>query len=117
MLRRVILALLIACLAFPAAAMPMLHARMVHTPEAQAAMEMTMHHRMMPGSHHDNDMAKHMAGGMAGPAHECIGCMARYDGVALPAAPMLPAALVLCIVAPAQIAGAGPGPEIPPPRC
>jgi hypothetical protein len=30
---------------------------------------------------------------------------------------MLPAALVLCIVAPAQIAGAGPGPEIPPPRC
>ncbi|WP_295636618.1 hypothetical protein [Novosphingobium sp.] len=109
MLRRAIFAILIACLAFPAAAMPMLHAQMGQVPEAHHAMMAHEQHNTMPASHH--------GAGMAGASHECIGCVARYDGVALPEAPLMPAELVLCIVAPAQIAGAGPGPEIPPPRC
>ena len=113
MLRRLILSLLIACLAFPAAAMPFLHARMGHGPEAHQTMAMPARHHAMPASHHDDGTA----GTVTGSAHECIGCMARYDGVAAPEAPVLAADLPCCIVAPAQIAGTGPGPETPAPRC
>ena len=109
MLRRLLLALLIACLAFPAAAMPMLHSGMDRESEAHHAMMAHEHHHAMPASDHDD--------GMAGQMHDCIGCMARYDGLALPEAPFVPAELVRCIAGPAQIAGSGPGPETPPPRC
>lgn len=113
MLRRLILSVLIACLAFPAAAMPFLHARMGHGPEAHQTMAMPAHHHAMPASHHDDGTA----GTVTGSAHECIGCMARYDGVALPEVRFVPVELASCIVAPAQVARIEPGPETPPPRC
>lgn len=112
MLRRVILAMLIACLAFPAAAMPLLHAQMGHGSKAHQTMP-SPHHAMPAAHHHDDGMA----GTMTGPAHECIGCMARYDGVALPEVRFVPAELARCIVAPVQVASIEPGPETPPPRC
>lgn len=114
MLRRLILALLIACLAFPAAAMPMLHAGLGHRGAVHQAMAMPAHHHAMStaprgGSLHDDDMSGQM--------HECIGCMARYDGVVLPQAPLVPVERARCSVAPTPIARTGPGPETPPPRC
>ena len=112
MLRRVILAMLIACLAFPAAAMPMLHTQMGHGPQpmmATAGNGISTHHHGSPASRHDD--------GMAAQTHECIGCMARYDGVALPETPLMPTQRARCVVAEAQIPGTDPGPEAPPPRC
>ncbi len=109
MLRRVILALLMACLAFPAAAMPMLH-----TPGKHDTMQMPAHHHTMPTAQHDTS---HQHDGMSGQMHECIGCVARYDGVPMPSAPAVLAELPRCTVVLAQIAGSGPGPETPPPRC
>ncbi|MFM5884814.1 MAG: hypothetical protein ACKOQ3_05730 [Novosphingobium sp.] len=106
MLRRLILAVLTLCLSIPAVAMPLDHAV-----PAQAAM-------VMHGGKHDceqtpaeapqpGDHAKH---------HGCIGCIARYDGLFLPAKPVQIAFLVLPARLPAQNPQDCTGPETPPPR-
>lgn len=104
MLHRLIMALLIACLAVPAAAMPVLHQGMAR----QTASAQPCHQAPAP-SHHDRGEADRTG-------HDCIGCIASW--------PVLPATL-----APAAMHGAVPrpalvramaqtraGPDTPPPR-
>lgn len=108
MLRRFLLALLIACLAAPAMAAPAVHAPQ-HRHHAPAAMAMHEHHAALPATGEDESGC--------GVQHQCIGCVARYDGVTVPAAPIvLPVARAIPDPT-APPAAAHSGPATPPPRC
>lgn len=101
MLSRLLLALLGACLSLPALAMPVLHAA--------------------PTEH----VAESVAGDCHKPAkqqgdhaqkHECIGCIARYDGLAEAAViALLPEPLPTTRLA-VQLPQTRAGPDTPPPR-
>lgn len=107
MLRRLLLALLIACLAAPAMAAPGVHLP-VHRHTAPSA-AMHAHHQAPPATPRED--------AACGTAHECIGCLARYDGVAPLATPGLTPVSPLQPRASVQLVGARYGPETPPPRC
>lgn len=102
MLRRLLLSLLIACLAIPAIVAPVSAAPATHH-ETMAMNATDCHHKPAP---------------MA-PSHcqkDCIGCIAPYAGVPPLHRPALNAAAPLAEYGEDQIAGIGPGPETPPPR-
>lgn len=111
MLRRFLLAVLIACLAVPAAAMPLAHP--VMGAPAAAAMassaapaEMDCHGK--PAPHHQQTPA---------PAkHDCIGCIAPLGFVPAATAPLMLAGQppIPALVTNAALARAGP--ETPPPK-
>lgn len=101
MLARLLLAILAACLSLPAVAMPVSHS----APTEQAA-EAMAHDCHKPAKQQDNSASK----------HDCIGCIARYDGVAAAqlAAPQSgkPPSVRLRVQVPMTRAG----PDTPPPR-
>ena len=101
MIRRLLLALLTLCLALPAAAMPLAHARPA---QHHAAAADQGHH-----SHHGQPDQS--------PApHDCIGCIAPYAAIAaVPAAPALFSAIVLPGLANA-LPDATARPDTPPPK-
>lgn len=109
MLRRFLMAVLIACLAIPAAAMPLAHpaAAAEHTPAAAAAMDCHGKSAPAPADHQQSP---------APMKHDCIGCIAPIGfapaanaPLALPGQPPLPV-----LVSAAALARAGP--DTPPPK-
>ena len=97
MIRRLLLALLVACLALPAAAAPL------HCAQASAAaMHGDGHHREAPQQ--------------AMPAHDCIGCVAPFaDAAPMLASEWYPPSPRLILSA-LPLARQASGPDTPPPR-
>lgn len=104
MLRRLFLSLLAICLALPALTMPAGHA-LAQMPNAEARSAHDCHKpaKQAPLQHH-------------GQKHECIGCIARYDGIA-PAvsAPIAVEAATTFRLA-VQLPQTRAGPDTPPPK-
>ncbi|MFM5923083.1 MAG: hypothetical protein ACKOPG_02710 [Novosphingobium sp.] len=106
MLHRLLLALLALCLSIPALAAPMENGALPVVQMHMTSGKHDCHERSAPA----RDQGDH------GQRHECIGCIARFDGVATPQAvvPLMtrpePARLVR------QLPQSGTGPETPPPR-
>jgi hypothetical protein len=100
-LGRLILALLLACLALPAtAAMP------CHDDAAMPAMAME-HHAPASGEHRDQAVT----------AHACIGCVPPSSWRRAPQMAVLPTARIIADWAPAPLALHGASrPDTPPPR-
>lgn len=96
MIRRLLLALLVACLALPAAAAPLHCAPAAH------------------GNGHDG--TKHEAPPQAPPAHDCIGCIAPFAGTAPVLANAWYAPSPVLIRGPLPLARLTSGPDIPPPK-
>lgn len=104
MLRRLLLVLLIACLAVPAAAMPLLHPE---GPEQRVA---------APSCHEAPVHQQHQPAKQMAKSHDCIGCAASW--------PVLPATAARAELrgdlprpALARVLGdSGALPEVPPPR-
>lgn len=106
MLRRLLMALLIACLSVPALALPA--GGMQDTSIAV--------HNGGACAGHDAPDKKHRApaGGMA--HHDCIGCVVPQPAVAAVASPLLPALARTIPLPDGGTPGHGPAPETPPPR-
>lgn len=104
MLQRLFIAMLVFCLAVPALTMPAGHA-LARSPDAQAQ------------SVHDcHKPAKQAPGHDQGKSHDCIGCIARYDGVAgADTAQMAAEALPVAHFA-VQLPQTRAGPDTPPPK-
>ncbi|MFM5954602.1 MAG: hypothetical protein ACKOPE_09925 [Novosphingobium sp.] len=106
MLHRLFLALLAFCLSIPALAAPMSHAPLPPAPVQMASGNHDCHEKTMPAP----DQGEH------GQRHECIGCIARFDGIAPPLAVLQP----VTRPEPARLAAQAPqsasGPDTPPPR-
>lgn len=106
MLRRFLMAVLIACLAIPAAAMPLAHPAAQGQPAAAA---MDCHGKAAPAPDHHRQSPAPMK-------HDCIGCIAPIGftpaapaPLALPGQPPVPA-----LVSAAALARSGP--DTPPPK-
>jgi hypothetical protein len=107
MLQRLFLIVLSLCLALPALAMPLGHGAPAssHDTAASAA------HDCHKPAKADVPMSDHSQ------KHECIGCIARYDGLA-DAVPSVIAAEALPVSSLAvQVPQTRAGPDTPPPRC
>lgn len=103
MLQRLLMALLIACLALPAAAMP------VHGIPASGH-----DHGAMAHEHHVP--VKQQQHGEPAKQHDCIGCIAPIDGLPMTAeGDLSPSQQLRPALAPALLAIRA-GPETPPPR-
>jgi hypothetical protein len=98
MLHRLLIAILLACLAIPAVATPVSHG-------AQVAQNATS----------DCHTPVQKSGGHV-QKHECIGCIARYDGIACSAPLALPAEPQAAVPLSAQLPQTRAGPDTPPPR-
>lgn len=111
MLRRFLLAVLIACLAVPAAAMPLAHPVMeapAATAEMSHAATAAVDCHGKPAPHHQQTPA---------PAkHDCIGCIAPLGFLPAATAPLMLAGQppIPALVTNAALARAGP--ETPPPK-
>ena len=106
MFRRLLMTLLIACLALPAAAMPLVHGQ---APAPQ-------HHAMMMAGHEHHAPNHQTQPQHQAAQHDCIGCIAPLGGLAAPAAQLLsPAALPRPALAD-RLGAMRAGPETPPPR-
>lgn len=104
MLRRLFLSLLAICLALPALAMPAGHA-MAQMPAAQTQSGHDCHKSSQQAPPQDH-----------GQKHECIGCIARYDGMAAAlGAPIAVEALPTAQLA-VQLPQTRAGPDTPPPK-
>lgn len=101
MIRRLLLALLVFCLAIPAMAAP-LHCL------PQPAQTITLHH-----AHHGE---QRQAPSPAAQGHDCIGCIAPYAGLPPMLATQLPPAKQAKPLPAAWTMGYHGGPETPPPR-
>ena len=104
MLTRLLLTLLAACLSLPAIGAPVSHG---------APMEQTAH--AAPRDCHEStpQSGEH---GQHQQKHECIGCIARYDGMAQVATTMLSPEPLPEMQFAAQHAQIRAGPDTPPPR-
>lgn len=104
MLRRLFLSFLAICLTLPALAMPAGHA-MAQMPGTKAQAEHDCHKSAKQAPQQDHRQK-----------HECIGCIARYDGMA----PALAAPISAEPLPTAQLAVQLPqtraGPDTPPPK-
>ena len=106
MFRRLLMTLLIACLALPAAAMPLIHGL---APAPQ-------HHATMMAGHEHHAPARQNEPQHQAAQHDCIGCIAPLAGPAAPAALLLaPAELPRPALAD-RLGATRAGPETPPPR-
>jgi hypothetical protein len=104
MLRRLFLSLLAICLALPVLAMQPGHA-MARMPSAEAQ-----------AKHDCHKSAKQVPQQDHGRQHECIGCIARYDGmVATLGAPIAAEAMPTAQLA-VQLPQTRAGPDTPPPK-
>lgn len=101
MLTRLLLTLLAACLSLPAIAAPVSHGVPTEQNAQTAAGDC---HKSAP---QPDDHAQ---------KHECIGCIARYDGMAAIEAAMLPPEPLPEAQLAAQHAQIRAGPDTPPPR-
>ncbi|MBC2664742.1 hypothetical protein H7F51_04325 [Novosphingobium flavum] len=112
MLRRVLMALLVLCLALPAAALPVAHE---HTAPAMPAHEHHAAAHAMNG-HDQRQPTDERHSPPVAPAHDCIGCVADSGGIAA-----MPPVVEWRGLAPRPaLAASGIGhlrdPETPPPR-
>lgn len=98
MIRRLLLALLVACLALPAAAAPLHCAQVAETHDSG-------HHSTKPE-----------APPQAPPAHDCIGCIAPFSGAAPALASAWYAPSPVVIRGPLPLARLSSGPDTPPPK-
>ncbi len=107
MLQRLFLIVLSLCLALPALAMPLGHG----APPAQQEMAAGAAHDCHKPARTDGSKGDHSQ------KHECIGCIARYDGLA----DTVPAVLATQPLPVSRLAVQDPqtraGPDTPPPRC
>ena len=103
MLHRVALALLTLCLALPALAQPVGQAIAQHPTAIQASHD--CHHPAKPAPSHEH-----------GKSHECIGCIARYDGLASVETAELAAEPMPSLGLAVQLPQTRAGPDTPPPR-
>jgi len=110
MFRRLLMTLLIACLALPAAAMPLVHG------PAPAPQLQPQHHATMMAGHEHHAPARHSEPQHQAAQHDCIGCIAPLAGLAAPALQHLqPAELPRPALAD-RLGATRTGPETPPPR-
>ncbi|HQV02802.1 MULTISPECIES: hypothetical protein [unclassified Novosphingobium] len=104
MLRRLFLSLLAICLALPALAMPTGHA-MAQMPSAKAQADHNCHQPAKQAPQQDH-----------GQKHECIGCIARYDGMVPSLAAPIPVEAQPTVPFSVQMPQTRAGPDTPPPK-
>jgi hypothetical protein len=104
MLRRLFLSLLAICLALPALAMPTGHA-MAQMPIAEAQAEHDCYKAAKQAPKQDH-----------GQKHECIGCIARYDGMAPTLGAPIAAEALPTVQLVVQLPQTRAGPDTPPPK-
>ncbi|NCU11093.1 MAG: hypothetical protein GXC70_02850 [Sphingomonadaceae bacterium] len=106
MLQRLFLIVLSLCVALPALAMPLGHGTQPSSHDMAASAAHDCHKPAMPeGSRGDHSQK-----------HECIGCIARYDGLADAAASVLAAEPLPVDRLAVQVPQTRAGPDTPPPR-
>lgn len=106
MLQRLFLIVLSLCLALPALAMPIGHG----APHASHDMTASAAHDCHKPPKPDESKGDHSQ------KHECIGCIARYDGLADAAPSMLAAEPLPVSRLAVQVPQTSAGPDTPPPR-
>lgn len=104
MLRRLFLAVLALCLTLPALVMPAGHA-LAQSPNVAAK-----------SAHDCHKPAKQAPMRDHGQQHECIGCIARYDGIAPAACAAEPAEALPAMPLAVQLPQTRAGPDTPPPK-
>lgn len=108
MLRRFLMAVLIACLAIPAAAMPLAHPAAV-VEDAPAAAAMDCHGKSAPAPAHHQQTPAPMK-------HDCIGCIAPLGFAPAASAPLALSGQPPVSVLVSAAALARSGPDTPPPK-
>jgi hypothetical protein len=103
MLRRLFLSLLALCLALPALAVPTAHP--MARPEQTAVAAHDCHKGADQAPQQDH-----------GQKHECIGCIARYDGVASALGAPIAAEALPTVQLAVQLPQTRAGPDTPPPK-